>query len=219
MGDILASRPAQGPGGASVPRRSWVLFSSLALLGLWAVSCHRIPLADTAPLDKAGMTYDTIQQLKALDVSPPEVAELARVRQSGVSDSGCVEMVRIFRNRNHPFDAGDAVAGLAQVGMSEDHILELAKMNQIGLGTGELQAMRLAGLSDETVLEVARHHAAGKPVLSGASLAGLKNVGLREFTLFELVRRGVPDSQAAAMIAYRRHGASDAQILKRFGGS
>jgi hypothetical protein len=103
--------------------------------------------------------------------------------------------------------------------VGEAAILELAKLNQLGLNAGELQAMRLAGLSDAILLEVARHRAAGKPVLAGASLANLKNVGVRELTLLELARRGVPDSQAAAIISARRHGASDAELLRRFGGS
>jgi len=34
-----------------------------------------------------------------------------------------------------------------------------------------------------------------------------------------LVRHGVPDSQADAIIAYRRHGANDKEILRRFAGS
>ena len=83
---------------------------------------------------------------------------------------------------------------------AEDTIIELAKLNQLGLRAGELEAMRLAGLSDAILLEVARHRAAGKPVLAGASLANLKNAGVRELTLLELARRGVPDSQAAAII-------------------
>ena len=77
-------------------------------------------------------------------------------------------------------------------------------------------SLRLAGLSDAILLEVARQRAAGRPVLAGASLANLKNAGVRELTLLELVRRGVPDSQAAAIIAFRRHGATDAQIISHF---
>jgi hypothetical protein len=108
---------------------------------------------------------------------------------------------------------------LIQAGIGEDTVLELAKLNQLGLGAGELQAMHLAGLSDQIVLVVAHHHAEGKPVLSGASLAGLKNTGLRESTLLELAQRGVPDSQADAIISARRHGANDAEVLRRFTGS
>ena len=79
--------------------------------------------------------------------------------------------------------------------------------------------MRLAGLSEQIILEVARHRAAGKPVLSGPSLASLKNTGLRDTTLLELARRGVPDSEVSSIVAARRHGAKDAEILRRFPGS
>jgi hypothetical protein len=105
------------------------------------------------------------------------------------------------------------------VGVSEPAVLELAKIDQLGIGYGELQAMRLAGLSDAIVLEVARRHAEGKPVLSGASLATLKNAGLRESTLLELTRRGVPDSQAASIIAMRRRGVKEQEILRKVAGS
>jgi hypothetical protein len=103
--------------------------------------------------------------------------------------------------------------------VSEETILELARLNQLGLSAGEFQAMRLAGLSDATVLAVARHRALNQPVLSGASLAGLKNVGVRESTLLELARRGVPDSKASEITWFRRRGGSDAEILGRFTGS
>jgi hypothetical protein len=183
---------------------------------LSVAGCHSIPPLDTKPLDTAGMNYDAIQQFKALNITAPEVAQLATARQAGFSDASCVAALRIYRGRSQAFDAGDEIASLIRAQIGEDTILELARMNQLGLGAGELEAMRLAGLSDAILLEVARHRAAGQPVLAGASLANLKNAGVRELTLLELVRRGVPDSQAAAIIAFRRHGATDAQIISHF---
>jgi hypothetical protein len=79
--------------------------------------------------------------------------------------------------------------------------------------------MRLAGLSDQILLQVTRNRVDGKSVLSGASLAKLKNWGVSETTLLELVRRGVPDSEANAIIAARRAGTKDAQLLRRFASS
>lgn len=67
-------------------------------------------------------------------------------------------------------------------------------------------------------MQVARRRADGKPVLSGASLARLKNAGVREPTLLKLVERGVPDSQAGAILSYRRRGASEREILRHFAG-
>ena len=190
--------------------------SAVLILALCAAGCHSVQPLDTKPLDTAGMNYDAIQQLKTLQITVPEIAQMTTARQSGFSDADCVEVFKIYRGRNQVFDAGDEIAGLIRAQVSEAAILELARLNQLGLGSGELQAMRLAGLSDAILLEVARHRSAGKPVLAGASLANLKNAGVRELTLLELARRGVPDSQAAAIIAYRRHGATDAQILRHF---
>jgi hypothetical protein len=194
----------------------WSLAASLAL---FACGCHSIPPVDTKPLDSAGMTYDSIRQLAALEITTSEVAEVAMARASGVSDQTCVALFRIFRDQKQPFDIGDDVAGLFQARVSEGTILELARLNQLRLSAGEFQAMRLAGLSDATVLAVARHRALNQPVLSGASLAGLKNAGVRESTLLELARRGVPDSKASEITWFRRHGGSDAEILGRFTGT
>jgi hypothetical protein len=196
--------------------------AATSLFFLWTVlvmaGCHSVNPIDTKPLDNAGMTYDSIVQLKDLQITAPEVAQVASARQAGFSDADCIDTLKTFRARNQPFDAGDAIAGLARAQVSDATILELAKLNQLGLGVGELQAMKLAGLSDEVILEVARHRAEGKPILGGASLAGLKNAGVRGPTLLELARRGIIDSQAQEIATLRKHGASDAEILKRFPG-
>lgn len=197
-------------------------FASILLVCALAASvsaCKRVQPLDTKPLDGAGMAYDTIKQLQGLKITAPEVAEMTKARQGGLSDASCVQILQIYRSHGKPFDAGDAVSGLLQVGVSEPTVLELAKIDQLGIGYGELQAMRLAGLSDAIVLEVARRHAEGKPVLSGASLATLKNTGLRESTLLELTRRGVPDSQMSSIIAMRRRGVKDQEILRKVAGS
>lgn len=218
-GDLPVNYPLLMPT-RPLARRS-VIFSALAIVAFafLSVGCHQLTPLDTKPLDNAGMSYDTIQQLKALKITAAEVAEIANARQGGLSDAGCVQAVQTYHGRGEPFHASDAIGRLLQVGMSEETVLELAKMNQMGLGAGELLAMRLAGFSDTMVLEVARRHAEGKPVLSGASLASLKNAGLRESTLLELVRRGLTDPQADTIISLRRHGVSEAEILRRFHGA
>ena len=209
---------------ARVPRRSVTqrnLHACVVLVAaiVAASGCHHSRPLDTKPLDAAGLSYTTIVHLKSLPITNAEIPEIAKARQGGLSEPGCIEIVQIFHQRGEAFTAGDIVAGMIGAGLRESTTMELARMNQLGLSAGELQAMRLAGLSDEIVLEVARHRAGGAPVLSGASLAGMKNVGVRNSTLLELARRGVPDSQANAILASRRHGASDADLLRRFSGS
>jgi len=211
---------AEGESGqVSGPRAAFAPVALALLLCVIASGCKHVQPLDTKPLDAAGMDYNAIKQLQSYQLTAAEVAELSTARASGFSDAGCVEAYQISHSRGEAFNSGEAIAGLMRAGMREQTILELDKLNQLGLGAGELEAMHLAGLSDAIILEVARHRAEGRPELSGASLASLKNAGLRESTLLELARRGVPDSEAPAIIASRRHGAKDAEILHRFAGS
>jgi hypothetical protein len=181
--------------------------------------CHHELAVDTSPLDSAGMNYDSIRQLKAVNVTSAEVVEVAKARQGGLPDASCLAIFQIYRARKQPFDAGSNAAALVRSGMSPDTVVALAALNQFGVESGELQAMRLAGISDDIVLEVARHHAQGKSVLSGASLAIIRNTGMRNATLLELTRRGVPDSRLTEIVALRRRGLNDAEILRHFTGS
>jgi len=173
---------------------------------------------DTTPLDNSGMSFTTIQTLRSMDLSNAEAKQIAEARQAGLSDDDCVALVRLARSRKEPFANGDDVAQLFRAGIEESTTMQLAQLNLIGSWSGEAVVMRLAGLSDQIILEEAHRHAAGLPVLSGASLANFKNTGMREATLLQLVRRGVPDNEAATILALRRRGWSDAQILRRYPG-
>ena len=205
--------------GRAVLRRS--SFTSIVVCAalLFQVACESLAPLDTKPLDNAGISYSAIKELKKQRITAAEIGEIVKVRQSGLSDEDCVTLLQIFHGRDEAFAAGDAIASLHQSGMSEGTVLALAGMDQVGLGYGELQAMHLAGLSDAIVLEVARRHAARSPALSGASLGTLRNLRMDNGTLLELVRRGIPDSEAAEIIAARRHGSTDAEILRHFSAS
>ncbi|MGB6875224.1 MAG: hypothetical protein WBD87_04245 [Candidatus Acidiferrales bacterium] len=195
----------------------------ISLLALWVApcfifGCHHVAPLDTTALDSSGMNFTAIQTLKGMDVSNAEAAQIIAAKQAGFSDDDCVTVVRLARSRKEPFQTGDDIAALLRAGVSEPTVMQLAQLNQIGLWSGEAQAMRLAGLSDQIILEEAHRRSEGLSVLSGASLANFKNAGMREATLLQLVRRGIPDDEAPTIIALRRRGWSDAQILSRYPG-
>ncbi|MFZ0584309.1 MAG: hypothetical protein WAN72_10375 [Candidatus Acidiferrales bacterium] len=202
---------------AREPARTATLAAAFLLASLLLLaSCQTLMPLDTSPLDNAGMRYDSIKELKALHITAPEVAEIAKVRNAGFSDSDCIELLQMSHSRHEQFASGDAIATMRGSRMPEGMILGLANLGQLGVGYGELQAMYLAGLSDAIIMEVARRHAANQPVLSGASLGNMRNLRINNTTLLELVRRGIPNSAAPDIIALRRHGASDAEILRKF---
>jgi hypothetical protein len=216
MSNAMARRrPSAHKHTFSVPLFVPLLVSGLFVL-VAAGGCKKAHKTDTTPLDGVGLSYSSIEDLRALNVTNAEVAELVKAKHVGISDDGCVKLVRIARSRNRPFAEGDAIVGLRQAGMSEDSILELAQLNQLGLQAGEEQAMRLAGLSDSIILALARRRSEGKPALSGAALGELKNAGMSESAMLTLLDRGITDDNVNAIIKQKQRRATDAQVLARY---
>ena len=193
-------------------------FSIFFFLVLTA-GCSKLKPVDTRPLETAGMNYSTVKELRdEFKITQEEVAQLVTVRSAGVSDRTCVELLRLARSRGGPFESADAVARLARAEISEPTILEFARNNQLGLGVGEIELMRMAGLSEETILVMTRRRAGRQPVMSGASMAQLRNAGMSEGAVRELARRGVNDDEAKVAFSMRRRGVRDSEILRRFPG-
>ena len=217
----MSPRETNHSASAGPPHRWAALFPCAILLALFALfvllaGCKRLHLTDTTPLDATGMSFSAIEELRKANVTDAEVADLVKAKQGGISDDGCLELLRLARSRHEPFSFNDSAAGLREAGMSEPTVLELARLNQLGLGAGELQAMRLAGISDYMILEVARRHADNKPTFSGVSLVDLKNSGFNDSMILELIRRGLSDDQKDALISFRHRHLTDAAILAKF---
>ena len=139
------------------------------------------------------------------------------MRQTGVSDEACIELIRISRGRHGQFTDGQAVASLVGAGMQEASVIELARLNQLGLRAGEAQAMRLARLSDQMIVAVARRRAAGQPSLSGPKLAALQNAGLTQKQLLAEINRGTTGAEADAIIIRRNSAAGGRGFVRPTG--
>jgi len=177
----------------------------LILLLLIAACKHTEQQSNTQALDEAGMWSNSIDELRTLNVSNAEIGELTKARQGGLSDPTCVELIKLSRRHQQPFSGGQRIADLLAAGSSEQTVLELANLNQLGLWTGEAQALRLAGLSDKVILAVAQRRSQGLPVLSGGKLGELKNSGASETVILDFIHRGLSDERATEYIAQREH--------------
>jgi hypothetical protein len=178
-----------------------VAVSFCALLFLTA--CKPAPQADSTEQDKINQWLVDVPELRTLNVSNAEITELARAHQVGISDQACLELIKLARSRKQPFAEGQSVADLLSAGASEQTVLTLARMNQMGIWAGEARALRLAGLGDNVILAVARRRSQGLPVLSGETLAKLKNSGTSDTAIQGLVEKGVSERDAAGFIAQR----------------
>ena len=93
-------------------------------------------------------------------------------------------------------------------------MLELARLNQLGLWAGEALALRLSGLSDQVILAVARRRAAAQPVLSSVKVSALKNAGLNEAQILADINSGISDQQADKIIAERNYAAGGHSFVR-----
>ena len=180
--------------------------SCVLLLGvcvLLAGGCHQHPLTDYRPLDQAGMWSTGLEQLKKLNTSDSEVAQLVKAKQARLSDDTCVALVATAHERKHPFVSGDATANLAGAGYSESEILEIGRADQLDSISGDAVTLRLIGLSDSFVQIVLRRHLQGLRTLGSPEIARLKNTGLTEKQILERINSGMTDAQADHEIAVR----------------
>src|SRR5258708_160445 len=108
--------------------------SRALLLGacvLFVAGCHQHLLTDYRPLDQSGMWSSGLEQLKKLNTSDFEVAQLVKVKQARVSDDTCVALVAAAHERKHPFASGDSTANLANPPYSEAQLLHIPPTDQL----------------------------------------------------------------------------------------
>lgn len=180
--------------------------SRALLLGVCVLltgGCHQHPLTDYRPLDRAGMWSSGLEQLKTLNTSDSEVAQLVKAKQARLSDDTCVALVAAAHEKKHPFVSGDATASLAGAGYSEGEILEIARADQLDSISGDAVTLRLIGLSDNFVHVVLRRRLSGQRTLSSPEIARLKNTGLSETQILERINSGMTDAQADREIIIR----------------
>lgn len=172
----------------------------LILLGaffLFRVSgCDKHPLTDYRPLDQAGMWSSNVEQLKKLNTSDMEVAQLVQLKQAGISDDTCVTLVTDAHQRQHLFTSADSAINLAHAGYSESVILEISKTDQLASISGDAVMLRLVGLSDSAVDWILHRRLKGQPTMSSAEIGRLKNTGLTEKQILERISQGMTDAQA-----------------------
>jgi hypothetical protein len=182
------------------------LGSLLALL-LVLSACKPVQKPDTEQQDRTQMWLDTVPELKPLNVSNAEIGELQKAHEAGLTDPSAVSLIKLARKHQKPFADGQSIADLLAAGASESTVLELARLNQLGLWAGQARVLRLAGLSDQTILAVAQRRSQGLPVLSGEKLGELKNAGVSDATILGMVQKGISEKDASAYIAERQRAA------------
>lgn len=168
----------------------------LGACAFFAGGCQKHILTDYRPLDRAGMGSSDLEQLKALNASDEEVAQLLKLKQAGVTDDTCVALVSTAHAHQHLFTSAESAANLERAKFTDLEILEIARADQLDTISTEAVMLRLVGLSGATVQTLLHRRMQGLPTLSSAEIGRLKNVGLTEKQILERINQGMTDQQA-----------------------
>jgi hypothetical protein len=183
-------------------RRPSYLPGLLLLPGLLA-GCKGHPLTDYRPLDKAGMWSSSLQDLKKLNVSDTEIAQLVALKSAGINDDMCVSLVQAAHDHQHPFASAASAASLSRAGFSDEQILAIARNDQLDALSGDAVMLRLIGLSDPSIQLILHRRMQGLVTMSSAEIGRLKNTSLSEREIMARVQNGMTDAQADTEAAAR----------------
>jgi len=163
--------------------------------------CANKPEVDYSPLDQAGMWSSSMSQVKKMKVSNAEVTQLANLKRAGAGDDLCLALLKAARENHHPFTSGDSAVTLSRAGYSDAQILEMAQADKLDSLSADAVMLKLLGLSEAGVQYIMHRRTQGLPTLTSAQIGRLKNVGMSEQKILDIVSQGLPDAQAEALIA------------------
>ncbi len=149
------------------------------------------------------MFSSDIEQLKGLNTSDQEIAQVVKLKHAGISDDVCVELVSTAHVRKHLFTSAESASNLAGAGFTESQILDIARADQLDTISIDAVTLKLIGLSDSTVQLVLHRHLEGQPVMASAEISRLKNTGLTERQILDRIKAGMTDEQALKEIRAR----------------
>jgi alkylhydroperoxidase family enzyme len=180
--------------------------SSFFLLGVCVIGlagCQKHPQTDYSALDQSGMWSSSLDELKKLKVTDMEIAQLAKIKQAGAPDDFCLDLTKAARAHQHEFTSGDAVVDLSRAGYTDVEIMAMAKADRLDIMSGDAVTLKLIGLSNSTVQAILHRRVQGLPTLTSEQIGRLKNTGMSEKQILEVVNQGYPDDKAEAFIKQR----------------
>ena len=178
------------------------------LIGLCVASallagCEKKEQSPYFALEQAGMFSSSMDQLKQAKASDAEVAEVTKLKNTGASDVLCIALFKAAHAHNHDFSSADSAANLSHAGYTDEQILEMAQSDQIDVLSTDAITLKLIGLSGSAVQQIVRLREEGKPTLTSEQISRLKNTGMSERQILELIAQGLSGDQAEAEVQRR----------------
>lgn len=167
-------------------------------------------------LQSAGCSERGIQQLLDMGINDEEVSEIVTMRHAGTAEKTIVRLLKTDRLHHSQFELGNAVAELRNAGVSDKRIIDLLELNAILVWCDEIIEMRNAGMSDSAIVRLAElKFKESKSVISGRDIAAIKQTGVSEVGIINLVEHGISSAQIDKVVQMRHKGFSEDEIIDK----
>jgi hypothetical protein len=186
--------------------RKQPIFPMLAFAAAIIAGCQSKQEINYLPLTQSGMFSASSDALKKLNITEPEIAQVAALKSAGMSDDMCVALFTAARDRHHSFSSAAPAKNLYGAGFTDEQILAMAKNDQLDIVGGEAVMLHLIGLSDSAAQTVLKRRMSGLPTMSAAEIGRLKNTQLTEREILARIENGMTDAQADAEATAREKG-------------
>jgi hypothetical protein len=175
----------------------------LCLCLLFMAGCQKHAETDYSGLDQSGMWSSSLDELKKYNVNASEIAQLTKLKQAGASDDLCLALLKAARDHHHEFTSADSAMNLSRAGYSDAQILEMAKSDQIDILSGDAITLKLIGISNPTIQMIIHRRIEGLPTLTSEQIGRLKNTGMSEKQILDVINQGLSGQKAETFIAQR----------------
>ena len=149
------------------------------------------------------MWSSSLDELKKYNVNASEIAQLTKLKQAGASDDLCLALLKAARDHHHEFTSADSAMNLSRAGYSDAQILEMAKSDQIDILSGDAITLKLIGISNPTIQMIIHRRIEGLPTLTSEQIGRLKNTGMSEKQILDVINQGLSGQKAETFIAQR----------------
>lgn len=149
------------------------------------------------------MWSSNLDELKKFKPSDLEISQITKLKQTGASDDLCLALLKAARDHHHEFTSADSAINLSRASYTDSQIIEMAQSDQIDILSGEAVTLKLIGLSNPTVQIIIHRRIQGLPTLTSEQIGRLKNTGMSERQILDVVNQGLSDAKAEAFIAQR----------------
>lgn len=154
---------------------------SMLCLALLLGACSGEDAATKKKLVDAGYSDAAAAKLSGMDLTQGEVDNLASVKRSGLDDNAAVDMVKSVHDRNLKFDLAGDLQLMVPQGIGATALVQLVDMGAIPRWGDDIRALKDAGISDVTIVEIAKlHFKEKKEILSGGEYSHLKRFGMSD---------------------------------------